>query len=80
MDPDLLPTKAMTWIEKGTVANLAYDRYWAAKTGKEPHWEQVVVVEDAVAVDSDSGEQRASSWMGPMLRSKSSLRRSIAVY
>jgi predicted Zn-dependent protease len=34
--PDLLPTKGMTWIDKGTVANLAYDRYWAAKTGKEP--------------------------------------------
>jgi predicted Zn-dependent protease len=33
---DLLLTKAMTWIDKGTVANLAYDRYWAAKTGKEP--------------------------------------------
>jgi predicted Zn-dependent protease len=26
----------MTWIDKGTIANLAYDRYWAAKTGKEP--------------------------------------------
>lgn len=33
---DLLPTRAITWIEKGTIANLAYDRYWAAKTGKEP--------------------------------------------
>ena len=33
---DLLPTRAMTWIDKGVVANLAYDRYWATKTGKEP--------------------------------------------
>lgn len=33
---DLLPTDAMTWIDKGRVANLAYDRYWAAKTGKKP--------------------------------------------
>jgi predicted Zn-dependent protease len=33
---DLLPTKPITWIEKGVVANLAYDRYWATKTGKQP--------------------------------------------
>ncbi len=33
---DWLPTRAMTWIDKGVIANLAYDRYWAAKTGKEP--------------------------------------------
>jgi len=33
---DLLPTKAITWIDKGTIANLAYDRYWAEKTGKQP--------------------------------------------
>jgi predicted Zn-dependent protease len=33
---DLLPTSAITWIDKGVVANLAYDRYWAAKTGKQP--------------------------------------------
>ena len=33
---DLLPTKAITWIDKGTIANLSYDRYWADKTGKEP--------------------------------------------
>jgi predicted Zn-dependent protease len=33
---DLLPARAIKWIEEGTVANLAYDRYWAAKTGKEP--------------------------------------------
>lgn len=32
---DFLPTRAMSWIEKGVVANLAYDRYWASKTGKE---------------------------------------------
>jgi predicted Zn-dependent protease len=33
---DWLPTRAITWIEKGTVANLSYDRYWAEKTGKAP--------------------------------------------
>jgi predicted Zn-dependent protease len=33
---DLLPSKSVTWIDKGVVANLAYDRYWASKTGKEP--------------------------------------------
>ncbi len=33
---DLLPTRAITWVDKGTIANLAYDRYWATKTGKEP--------------------------------------------
>jgi predicted Zn-dependent protease len=32
---DLLPTRAISWIEKGTIANLAYDRYWAEKTGKQ---------------------------------------------
>lgn len=31
---DLLPTRAISWVEKGVVANLAYDRYWANKTGK----------------------------------------------
>jgi len=34
---DLLPAKSVTWIDKGVVANLAYDRYWASKTGKEPN-------------------------------------------
>jgi predicted Zn-dependent protease len=33
---DFLPTRAVTWIDKGVVANLAYDRYWAEKTGKQP--------------------------------------------
>jgi predicted Zn-dependent protease len=31
-----LPTDRVTWIEKGVVTNLWYDRYWAAKTGKQP--------------------------------------------
>ena len=31
---DFLPTRALTWIDKGVIANLAYDRYWASKTGK----------------------------------------------
>jgi predicted Zn-dependent protease len=32
---DLLPARATTWVNKGVIANLAYDRYWATKTGKE---------------------------------------------
>ncbi len=31
-----LPAAPMTWIEKGEVKNLFYDRYWAAKAGKQP--------------------------------------------
>ena len=31
---DWPPTRAVTWIDKGVIANLAYDRYWAEKTGK----------------------------------------------
>ncbi len=31
---DLLPTRAISWVDKGVIANLAYDRYWANKTGK----------------------------------------------
>jgi len=34
---DLLPSRAVTWVDKGVVANLAYDRFWASKTGKEPN-------------------------------------------
>lgn len=33
---DGLPTRPVTWIENGVVKNLAYDRYWAQKQGKEP--------------------------------------------
>lgn len=31
-----LPNRPIPWIEKGVVKNIAYDRYWAAKAGKEP--------------------------------------------
>ena len=31
-----LPNAPMTWIEKGVVKNLFYDRYYAMKAGKEP--------------------------------------------
>lgn len=31
-----LPAAPMTWIEKGVVKNLQYDRYWAKQTGKQP--------------------------------------------
>ena len=30
------PIKRTVWIENGVVKNLAYDRYWAQKQGKEP--------------------------------------------
>ncbi len=33
---DLMPNRAISWIDKGVISNLAYDRYWASKTGKEP--------------------------------------------
>jgi predicted Zn-dependent protease len=33
---DGLPAEAITWIENGVVKNLAYDRYWAQKTGRQP--------------------------------------------
>src|SRR5665213_759045 len=33
---DLLPNDKITWVDKGVIANLAYDRYWASKTGKNP--------------------------------------------
>jgi predicted Zn-dependent protease len=31
-----LPAAPATWIEKGVVKNLQYDRYWARQTGKQP--------------------------------------------
>jgi predicted Zn-dependent protease len=34
---DWLPTSALTYIDKGVIANLGYDRYWAEKTGKQPN-------------------------------------------
>ena len=34
---DLLPTRAITWVDKGVVANLAYDRYWAEKDRQAAH-------------------------------------------
>ena len=46
MDPDThtvpftldgLPGKRVVWIENGVVRNLAYDRYWAEKQGREPN-------------------------------------------
>lgn len=33
---DGLPNRKVTWIENGVVRNLAYDRFWAQRTGKEP--------------------------------------------
>ena len=33
---EMTANRPVTWIEKGVVKNLWYDRYWAAKTGVEP--------------------------------------------
>ncbi len=33
---DGMPTERVTWIENGIVKNLAYDRFWAQKSGKAP--------------------------------------------
>lgn len=33
---DGLPNQATTWIENGVVKNLAYDRFWAQRTGQRP--------------------------------------------
>lgn len=33
---DGLPARPITWVHKGVVENLYYDRYWAAKTGRQP--------------------------------------------
>jgi predicted Zn-dependent protease len=34
-DEDGLPLEPMTWIDKGTLKALAYDRFWAKKQGKK---------------------------------------------
>jgi predicted Zn-dependent protease len=34
--PDGLASRNVTWVEKGVVKNLFYERFWAKKTGKEP--------------------------------------------
>jgi predicted Zn-dependent protease len=34
--PSLLPNEKVSWIEKGVVSNLFYDRFWAEKAGKKP--------------------------------------------
>lgn len=33
---DGLPNDKVTWVEGGVVRNLAYDRFWAQRTGKQP--------------------------------------------
>ena len=34
--PSLLPNQRISWIDKGVVKNLYYDRFWASKAGKTP--------------------------------------------
>jgi predicted Zn-dependent protease len=33
---DGLPNRRMMWVENGTLENLAYDRFWAQRQGREP--------------------------------------------
>jgi predicted Zn-dependent protease len=33
---DLMPARKINWIDKGVVANLSVDRYWAQKTNRQP--------------------------------------------
>ena len=33
---ELIPNRPVTWVDKGVVRNLFYDRYWAAKTNHPP--------------------------------------------
>jgi predicted Zn-dependent protease len=35
-DRSLLPNEKISWIEKGVVKNLSYDRFWAHKAGRKP--------------------------------------------
>jgi predicted Zn-dependent protease len=34
--PSLFPNQRVAWIDKGVVANMYYDRFWASKASKEP--------------------------------------------
>jgi predicted Zn-dependent protease len=34
--PSLLPNEKISWIDKGVVGNLSYDRFWAQKASKKP--------------------------------------------
>jgi predicted Zn-dependent protease len=36
LGPSLLPNEKISWIDKGVVSNLSYDRFWAQKAGKKP--------------------------------------------
>src|SRR5262249_49795928 len=33
---ELAPSRAISWIDKGVVANHSYDRYWGSRSNKEP--------------------------------------------
>ncbi|NCO37415.1 MAG: peptidase C69 [Armatimonadetes bacterium CG_4_10_14_3_um_filter_66_18] len=41
-----LPSRKLSWIDRGRVANLIYSRFWAQKTGREPTgWPANVLLE-----------------------------------
>ena len=50
--PDGLAAAPVTWIEKGVVKNLAYDRFWANKQGKAP-----TPATPAMSLVMDGGDQ-----------------------
>jgi predicted Zn-dependent protease len=56
-----LPTDRMTWIEKGVVKNLFYDRYWASKIGQP-----VTPFPDSLVLDG--GEKSLSDLIGSVER------------
>ena len=56
--PSLLPNEKISWIEKGIVKNLNYDRFWAQKAGKKPTPDTVNLVLDGQ--DNSLGDLIAS--------------------
>ena len=61
--PRGLPSAPITWIDKGEVKNLFYDRYWAEKAAKMPA-DGVVIAKEAFRLVEQSqayqGEEVAS--------------------
>lgn len=50
---DGVPSRDAVWIRNGTLENLPSDRYWAAKTGREP-----LFIPDCLEMKGDSGSTR----------------------
>jgi predicted Zn-dependent protease len=63
--PSLLPNEKISWIEKGVVRNLYYDRFWAEKAGKKPTPYPVNLVLDGQ--DNSMGDLLASVERGLLI-------------